>query len=174
MTIVTIVLIVLILAGFGYFKFVIWKDNKDYYEEHKEIFQAHKKIGYPELKKETQFQILDYEDFSPIKQITSFDFVPTGLLDHYITIEPDEYFQHLKNSNVIEKMNIAKVENKLMDGFYIEQTEKSFRYIFNDRLARVFEKEFDSEDKLLKYLVFERLRMYSPKYKKRINKKYYA
>jgi hypothetical protein len=174
MTITIIILVLLILGEFGYFKFVLWKDDKDYMEEYKEIFEAHKNIGYPELSMENQFKILDNEDLSSIKQLTDFDFVPGGLLDNYITIEPDEYFKHLKNSNLFEKMNIDKLEDKLMDGFYIEQTGNSFRYVFNDRRSRVFEKEFESEDKLLKYLVFDRLRMYAPKYKKTIKKKYYA
>ena len=170
----TIILIILILAGFGYYKIVLWKDNKAYYEEHKDIFEAHKKIGYPKLNKDTQFRILDNEDLSAIKQLTAFDVVPEGLLDHYITIAPDDYFRHLKDKKIIEKMNIDQIDDKFSDGFYIEQTKNSFRYIFNDRGYRAFEKEFKSEDQLLKYLVFERLRLFAPKYKKIINRIYYA
>ena len=174
MTIAITILALLILGSFSYFKFILWKDNKDYYKEHKEIFDAHKKIGYPELNKETQFNILDSEDLTSIKQLTDFNFVPSGLLDHYITIEPDEYFKHLKKSEILGRMNLDQEDDKLTDGFFIEKSNGSFRYIFNDRRSRVFEKEFKSEDSLLKYLVYERLRMYAPKYKKRIKKKYYA
>ncbi len=165
---------ILIIVGFSYYKFIGWKDNKEYVEKYKEIFEAHKEIGYPKLTIEQQFRILDFEDESSVKRLTKYDFVPTGLLDHYITISPDQYFNHLKKRNLIEKMNINKLEDKLIDGFYIEQTNNSFKYIFNDRHYRAFEKEFDSEDKLLKYLVYERLRMHAPKYKKTLKKEYYA
>lgn len=174
MIIASAILVFLLFGWFAYVKFNLWKDRKHYFNEHKEIFEAHKRIGYPEIQKETQFQILDTEDLAPIKQLTSFEFVPIKLLDHYITIEPDEYFEHLKKNNTLERMNLDHLEDKLSDGFYIEQSNGIFKYVFNDRRSRVFEKKFESEDSLLKYIVFKRLRMYAPKYKKSLKKNYYA
>lgn len=174
MATIIIILILLIFGGFFYYKFVLWQDNKDYIEEYKEIFDAHKNLGYPELTKEEQFKILDHEDLTAIKKLTDFDFVPTRLLDYYITIEPNDYLEHLKSSDLVEKMNVDNLEDKLTDGFYIEKSGNSIRYIFNDRRSRVFEKDFESENKFLKYLVYDRLRQYAPKYKKRIKKKYYT
>lgn len=172
MTITVIVL--LIFLGFIYFKFSAWMFKKKYYKEYKEIFEAHKKLGYPPLPKETQFHILDTEDMTTLKRLTRFSFVPTGLLDHYITVEPEEYYDHLKKSYILYKMDLDRVDDKLTDGFYIEKSNGSFNYIFNDRRSRVFTKKFKSEESLLKYLVYDRLRMYAPKYRKRIKKSYYA
>jgi hypothetical protein len=161
MILVIQIVILLIVGVFIYIKFITWKDNKDYFKEHKGIFDAHKSIGYPELTKEDQFKILDHGDLTSVKKLTEFDFVPTGLLNHYITIEPDDYFKHLKKSSLLEKMNIDNLKEKLTDGFYIEKKGNSVIYIFNDRYSRVFEKEFESEDKFLKYLVKERLAPYT-------------
>lgn len=172
-TIISIV-VVLILLGFIYVQILKWIDNRKYYSKYREIFEAHQKLGYPELTKEEQFAILDNEDDTPLKIITDYDFVPRGLYDHYINIEPDEYYEHLKKQDVLSKMNLDSAEDKLSDGFYIEKRGRYIWYIFNDRRQRVFEKKFNTEEQLLRYLVFEKLRLYAPKYKKTMKRKYYA
>jgi hypothetical protein len=172
-TIISIV-VVLILVGFIYVQILKWIDHRKYYSKYREIFEAHQKLGYPELTKEEQFAILDNEDDTPLKRITDYDFVPGGLYDHYINIEPDEYYEHLKKQDVLSKMNLDSVKDKLSDGFYIEKRGRDIWYIFNDRRQRVFEKKFNTDEQLLRYLVFEKLRLYAPKYKKTMKRKYYA
>ncbi|MDB4334941.1 hypothetical protein OAA06_01140 [bacterium] len=172
MTTITIIVILIIASGFSYF--ILKRKNIKYFKEHKEIFDAHKNLGYPKISNEDQFNILDNEDLTSIKEITKYDFIPTGLLNYYITIEPDSYFEHLRGSGIIEQMDIDKLDDKLTDGFYIERKDDLYKYIFNDRRSRIIEKDFKTEYKLLKYLVYSRLRLYAPKYKRIIRRKYYA
>ena len=143
----------------SYFIYISWRDKRKYYNKHKEVFDAHRRLGYPTLSKDEQFNILDSEDFSSILKLTKYDFVPTGLLKHYITIDSEDYLIHLRNTDIIEKMDINKLKNKMTDGFYIEIDKNRYKYIFNDKQSRIFEKEFKSEDKLLKHIIKQRLKI---------------
>lgn len=85
-----------------------------------------------------------------------------------MTITPEEYYNHLLDSDLESKMDLNRLDNKLTDGFYIENRDNTWYYIFNDRKSRVFEKKFDSYEKLVRYLANYRLKLYAPKYKKKL------
>jgi len=169
MTTVLFIILGIVLAGIIIVFYIIRTQNKNYYNEYKEIYLAHEKIQYPTLTKEEQFRILDDEDYSPINKLTPFEFVPDGLLNHYITIEPIEYFEHLKKLDLPNKININHLSDKLYDGFYIEIKANKYYYIFNDRRTRVFEKCFNTLDDLLKYLTNDRFKTYVPKLKRKLS-----
>ena len=156
-----------------YLQTVLSNDTKQYREEYAEIFNAHKTIGYPRLTHQEQFEILDKEDLTPVSKLTKFDFVPTGLLNEYLDIEPNQYFEHLKTLNLIDTMRFDS--KNLRDGFFINQTRNGYQYIFVDRQQIVFRKNFSSYDRLLKYLVYDRLSLLAPrKYRFAWIKKYFA
>lgn len=164
------------IIGFGvflYFKKQQRQDADHYYEQHRNIFEAHERLGYPPLTKEQQFDILDNENMQPVAALTQYTFVPTGLLNHYLTIEPDEYLEHLQVLNPIQTMRFAPTN--LTDGFYINPTDDGYEYLFVERGGISFRKAFSTYDKLLRYLVYERLIRHAPiTYKSRLTKQYYA
>ena len=173
---VMVTFIIIIAVAFGialYIKFLSYIDYQRYLVEHQEIFAAHKKIGYPQLTLSEQYNILDTENLESILKLTEYKFVPTGLLNYYINIKPSEYFGHLKVSSLEKKMKFDP--NDLTDGFFINKGKKSYEYIFRDRNRIVFRKKFSTYDKLLNYLVYDRLSLYAPKkYKFAWLKKHFA
>lgn len=166
------VILAIVLGLFLFIKVRIIADDKAYKKKYKNIFDAHKSIGYPSLTDEQQFDVLDTENTKHISQLTQYEFVPSGLLNHYINIDPEKYFRHLKSANLLDKMRFNS--NQIFDGFYINSTDKGFEYIFVDRNRIEFRKYFPSYDKLLKYLVYVRLKMHAPDKYKYLDKKYYA
>jgi hypothetical protein len=170
----TIIFIILTvgLGLFLYIKLTTNLDNKNYEKKYADIFDAHKAIGYPKLTNDQQFDILDNENTGYLSTLTKFEFVPTGLLDHYINIDPDNYYMHLKLQDLQTKMRFDP--NNLIDGFFINHSDMLYEYIFVERQHIEFKKSFDSYDKLLKYLVYDRLKLYAPEKYKYLDKKYYA
>ena len=83
-----LITLAIVSVFFMYLKTVLSNDTKQYREAYAEIFNAHKTIGYPRLTHQQQFEILDKEDLTPVSKLTKFDFVPTGLLNEYLDIEP--------------------------------------------------------------------------------------
>ena len=170
----TIIIIILLLIGIlFYFKLVLANDDKDYFKHNEHIFNAHKAIGYPALTKEQQFDILDNENTAPLRSLTPYPFIPTGLLNHYITVEPEEYLEHLRQQNLLERLKFDPED--LRDGFFIHYTSKGYKFLFVERGSISFKKVFKSYDKLLRYLVYDRLMIHAPNaYKGKINSRYYA
>jgi hypothetical protein len=167
------ILSIIIIGLFVYVKTIAYVDTRKYLQEYGHIFDAHEAIGYPALTNDQQFDILDNENTKHISTLTKYDFIPTGLLNYYINISPDIYFNHLKTQNLKEKLKFDP--NNLRDGFFIEQTSKGFNYLFVERQAIIFRKRFSSYDRLLKYIVHDRLNIYTlKKYKQARLKKYYA
>lgn len=109
----------IIIGLFLYIKIITFLDHKKYYTQHQNIFTAHKEIGYPNLTEEQQFDILDNENTTYISKLTKYDFVPTGLLNYYINIDPGKYFAHLKNLNLKDKIKFDPT--CLKDGFFINK-----------------------------------------------------
>ena len=168
-----LLLLIIIIGLFFYVKIFSAINNKKYRQEHHLIFEAHKLIGYPNLTDEQQFDILDNENTKHISSLTKYGFVPTGLLDYYLNIEPEKYFIHLKSLNLKEKLK-SDVEN-LRDGFFINQTSKGYEYLFVEKQSIDFRKRFSSYEKLLKYIVYHKLSIYAPrKYKHAWLKKYFV
>jgi hypothetical protein len=169
---IVIIFLSLVLALFLYIKVVIYFFHKKYEIKYKDIFAAHKLIGYPNLTDIQQFEILDNENTSYLSTLTQFKFIPTGLLDHYINIAPDNYYQHLATKDLQNKMRFDP--QNLTDGFFINKNDKGFEYIFVDRRHIEFRKSFRTYDKLLKYLVYSKLKLYAPIKYRQLSKKYYA
>lgn len=168
-----IVLSIIIIGFFIYAKVVSIIDYKKYRQEYNYIFEAHKLIGYPNLTDEQQFDILDNENTKHVSNLTQYDFVPKGLLDYYLNIEPEKYFIHLKSLNLKEELKFD-AEN-LWDGFFINQTSDGYEYLFVERQSINFRKKFSSYDKLLKYITYRNLSIYAPrKYKWAWLKKYFV
>jgi len=170
----TLIIIILSLALglFLYIRVIIYIDRKNYKKKHQDIFDAHKLIGYPKLTDEQQFDILDTEDTSYLSTLTQHKFIPTGLLDFYINIVPDSYFRHLTTLDLKNKMRYD--EQTSTDDFFINQTDKGWEYIFVDRRHIEFRKRFKSYDKLLKFMVYDRLKLHAPYKYRHLTKKYYA
>jgi len=166
--IITLLIIALILT----YKLIFILDERKYRKQYKEIFEAHKNIGYPKLTDKQQFEILDKEDTKSISVLTPYDFVPYGLVNYYIDIEPDKYLNHLKESDLLNSMRYDY--QKSIDGFYINQNEKKFEYIFVERQEIGLKKTFLNYESLLKYIVYKRLKLYAPKKYKNLKKKYYC
>ncbi len=172
MWIIIFIILTLVIGLIFYFRIRINLDNRVYNEKYKEIFEAHKKIGYPTLTNEQQYKILDKENLKDIESLTQYNFVPTGLLNHYINIDPDNYFLHLKSLDLQERMRFDP--DKLTDGFYIRHYNENYEYIFVDKQQIEFKKSFNSYDQLLKYIVYDKLKIYAPNKYKYLNKKYYS
>ena len=161
------ILILIIITVIGFFLFVrvaSFLYHREYYREFKHIFKAHKEIGYPRLTEEQQFDILDNENWSHISKLTKFKFVPTGLLDNYITIKPKQYLNHLKTLNLKDRLKYDP--QNLHDGFFINEIPGGCEYLSVERQKIVFKKRFSNYDKLLKYIMYDKLSSYaSKKYK---------
>ena len=167
MLITTLIILTLLLGFFIYLRISSVNDKKLYEEKYKEIFAAHEKIGYPSLTDEQQFEILDNENTKSISSLTSYDFIPTGLLNHYLNIDPERYFNHLKTLNLIETMHFDP--NQLSDGFFINKNSNGFEYIFVERQHAEVLKTFKEYETLLKYLVYNRLKLYAPEKYEHLN-----
>lgn len=170
-TIILIIISLLIGLILAYKLFFIL-DERKYKKQYKEIFKAHKNISYPKLTDIQQFEILDNEDTKSVIRLTPYDFVPNGLLNYYINIEPDKYLNHLKENDLINRMRFDS-QNPI-DGFYINQNKNRFEYIFVERQEIGFKKTFLNYENLLKYIVYDRLKLYAPKKYKNLKKKYYC
>ena len=151
---------------------MISKASKEFYQIDQIIFDAHAKLGFPELSKEVQFDILDNENFDHIKKLTEYEEVPVGLLNHYITVDPTEYLNHLRSLDLATKMDIAKQKDKSADGSYIFKKNGKWHYIFNERGSKVSDKKFKTLDALLWHIAYFNLTLYAPKYRKTMSKNY--
>jgi hypothetical protein len=168
-------IVIIVVAVFAYLLFLrksILKENEAYRIEFKDIFDAHKALNYPQLSEQQQFDILDNENQESVSSMTQYKFIPTGLLDHYINIEPDRYLKHLEACNLQEKMKFNPKE--LIDGFYIHKTHKRFKYLFVERGSIFCVKRFKSYNQLLRFLVYYKLKLYAPVRYKYLNKGYYS
>lgn len=168
-----LIILIILIAVFIYVIIISINDSKEYHKEYAHIFNEHKAIGYPRLTEQQQFEILDNENLTSVSTLTKYDFVPTGLLNHYIDINPNHYFEHLQSLNLKDKIKFdAKY---LRDGFFIKQTATGYEYLFVERQNIIVKKKFSTYDRLLKYLVYYKLNLYAPKkYRFAWLKKYFA
>ena len=104
---------------------------------------------------------MDNEDTSSISRLTKYDFVPSGLLNYYINIEPKEYFKHFKSLNLKEVLKFDPTN--LKDGFFIRQTKRGYEYLFVERQHIKIVKRKKTYNRLLKYLTYYKLNLYAPK-----------
>ncbi len=158
---ILISILLVIIAFSVYIMVQTFIENRNYQKKYRHIFQAHKNIGFPKLTITQQFDILDNEDLSYVKKLGGHDFVPTGILDNYINLKPEVYFEHLKKIDLLETMKFDP--KNLSDGFFIQKSGKDYFYLFVERQSIVFKKKFTSYNSLLKYLAHHRLSLYAPK-----------
>ena len=170
---ILLTILVIIVGLTIYIKIVSFIDSKKYCKKYQYIFDAHKQIGFPQLTNEQQFDILNKENTLAISRLTQNDFIPTGLLNYYINIDPEKYLEHLKTLNLKEVLRFDP--NNLRDGFFIRLTDKGYEYLFVERQHVDIMKKVSTYDRLLKYLTFYKLNLYAPKkYKLAWLKKYFA
>jgi len=119
--IIIIITIILTLILYSIIKNKI-EDNR-YEKTQKLINQAHEKIGYPKIDRETQMKMIINGDTSPITKLTpdiNYIYRPTNLLDKYITITKSDFKEYLQlNFNVLEKYKLENAPNPKHDGIWI-------------------------------------------------------
>lgn len=95
-------------------------------QENNEVCDAHKKIGYPALKKDVQFRIMETGDLFPIAQLIP-EFrdkgTPYKLLRHYIKISKIDFKEYLLKSDFLDKHKIDNAPNPKHDGIWIRGNE---------------------------------------------------
>ncbi|MBS1773113.1 MAG: hypothetical protein JST82_09635 [Bacteroidetes bacterium] len=157
-----IILLVLILFGAKLSWVVISTQIEDRrnLKLFRHFLETNKSIGCLKLSKEEQFYILDTENTKSIEKLLDVKYVPLYVLNEYIAVTPNEYLQHLYRENLKIKMKFNPDE--LIDGFYIKETKKGYDYIFVERMAAMRIKSFKTYDRLLRYIVFRKLRFYVP------------
>lgn len=91
--------------------------------EHREISEAHEKLGYPELDRETQFNIMETGNLKPIAALIP-EFtdkgIPLKLLRHYIKISEEEFKEYLSKSGFLGRQKIENASNPEHDGVWIK------------------------------------------------------
>lgn len=159
-----LVLITAAFVGISIWGICIWvavlRDQKEYHRTHQHIFDAHKQIGFPTLTDEQQFEILDTGNTSSVAGLTKYNFVPNGLLRHYINVDHSKYFEHLKGLKLRERMMFDP--SNMEEGFFIRQTTKGYDYLFVERKIVSVIESTSTYDKLLNFIAFERLNTYAP------------
>jgi len=126
--------------------------------------------GTPKLTKEEQFKFLDGNlDFRKIQETLKTKEVDLLVLDYFIDVAPEEYLEHLRMNNP---------PNSWLEDTYgevsIDKHPDKCELHFYDHGNRIKTQTFADYDTLLKFLVFDRLTNTGHKYKKKMNKNYYA
>ena len=92
--------------------------------ENKEVCDAHKKLGYPELEETIQFLILETGDLSPISDLIpelKSKGTPKSLLNYYIKVTKKDFIEHICSSRFIENHTIKdNPDTWLQDGIWIK------------------------------------------------------
>ena len=119
--IIIIITLIITLILFSLVKNKI-EDNR-YRKTQRIINQAHEKIGYPKIDRETQMKMVINEDTSPITNLIpgiNYIYRPTNLLDKYITISKSDFKEYLQlNFHVLDKYNLKNAPNPKQDGVWI-------------------------------------------------------
>jgi hypothetical protein len=171
MWVLTIIITCAIGLFFLFSKILVIIDDRREYKEFKEIFEAHRKLGYPELTKDQQFDILDNGNLSYVSDLTPHRNFPITLLEYYINIQPNDYLEHLHTMDLMRKIPFDP--NEIRDGSFIRQIGDGLEYIYCERGSVSFRKSFGTYDQLLRYLVYSRLKIYAPKKYRKLRKNYY-
>lgn len=162
--------LILLLLLFGLLKFWFWVVTQNEIKEGKKIVEELIRKNTQKLTTEEQFQFIDGElGWKKIETILGKNEISMLVLDYFIDVKPDEYLKHLKENNPPNYWQAAMYENgeisKISDGYeinYYDHGKKSSTITFSDY------------DQVLRYLVFERLTNLAEKYRKSMDKSYYA
>ena len=108
--------------------FLISNSNavKKHKKEYQEVCDAHKKLGYPELDRDTQFKIMMTGDLSPIGALIpefKSKIIPMELLRHYIKISKEEFKDFLGQTEFLEHQKITNAPNPNHDGIWIKDNQ---------------------------------------------------
>jgi len=162
--------IILLALLFGLLLLWLWISKQREIKESNNIFQELTVKKTPKLTKEEQFDFVDGNgDWTKIQKILGKNEIPLLVLDYFIDIEPDEYLNHLR------KHNPPNYWQEDMYGNAEIKNENGKSYIiYYDHGKKTNKKVFENYDLLLKYLVYQRLTNIGFKYKKSLNKCYYA
>ncbi|WP_299381955.1 hypothetical protein [uncultured Lacinutrix sp.] len=120
----TIIIIITIIVGLILFSIVKNKIEDNRYKKALSLInQAHEKIGFPELDRETQMKMIINNDITPIKNLTpdiNYKYRPTSVIDKYITIEKSDFKDYLHlNIYFLDKYKLENAPNSKHDGIWI-------------------------------------------------------
>jgi hypothetical protein len=162
-------IIILLLFLFGLLQLWFWVDRQPEIKEANRVMKELTENNTPKLSKEEQFNFIDIGNWWKIKRILGEKYDLSHVLEYFIDIEPNEYFEHLKKNNPPSSWNEEPYG-------YAEIKKIKNRFIIIDYWLgkKTNSKSFDDYDKLLKYLVYKRLINIGRKYKKTIKRSYYA
>ncbi len=168
----TILYIILGLIALLFFSFKVWMWSID----NKEVRQANKIVeqltsdNTPKLIKEQQLKFLDgTTGWEQIEGILGRKEIEVAVLDYFIDIEPDEYWEHLKINNPSKNILRDMYENIL-----IKRIGNQWEIEFCDHGKKMSSLKFDTYDNMLRFFVFDRFYHIGPNQKKKINKEYYT
>jgi hypothetical protein len=168
---ITVEIIILLLFLFGLLQLWFWADKQKDIKEAKKVVKELTENNTPKLDKEEQFDLIDYEDsWRMRRKILGEKYNSMHVLEYFIDIQPDEYLEHLRKHNppfswsegTYGEAEIKKTDNNHYQIIYYDHGKKSSTKIFQDY------------DKLLRFIVFQRLTNIGYKYKKLIKENYYA
>jgi hypothetical protein len=160
--------IVLLLFGLlqVWFRIIKQKEINEAYRLVKELTDK----NTPKLSKEEQYKIIDGNcNWEKIKSILNQKEIELSVLNYFIDIQPDEYLEYLKKHNPPSSWKedtYGEVE--------IKKGNDSFDIIYYNHGKRISINSFKDYEKLLKFLVYERLTKIGYKYKKLLKKDYYT
>ena len=158
-----------ILVLFGLLQFWFWTLKRRERFKGQKLVKKLTRQQIPKLTKQEQFKILDGTADPKILQRTlNQNEVDLLVLEYFIDIEPDEYLEHLKKNppTYWQEDTYGNCKVVTIDG------HSELQYF--DRGRKTWTKKFENHEKLLKYLVHDRLTKMTFKYRKKINKNYYA
>jgi len=129
-----------------------------------------KKNKTPKLTNEEQIEFLNGDiGWEKIKNILNMKEIPLHVLNYFIDIEPDLYLNHLLKNPPKQRWNEGMYEDA-----EIKTNGNSFQICYYDHGKLCSTKDFETKEKLLRFLVYDRLTNIGYLYKKKLKKNYYA
>tara|TARA_R110001592_G_scaffold332332_1_gene615655 strand:+ start:320 stop:841 length:522 start_codon:yes stop_codon:yes gene_type:complete len=169
MTILYIILgiiVVLVIA----FKIWMWSIEVMEVKRTNKLVSELSRNKTPKLTKHQQLQFLSGElGWEILQNILDKKEIEVAVLNYFIDIEPDEYWEHLKQNHPPNNIQRDMYENMI-----VKNDNEYYELEFLDHGKKMSSLKFDNYDNMLKFLVFDTLTNSAPKRYKNLNKEYYT
>ena len=152
------------------FKIWMWSIELMEAKKTKRIVTELAKTKTTKLKKHQQLSFLNGNlGWEVLEKILGKKEIEVAVLNYFIDIEPDEYWEHLKQNHPPSNIQRGMYENII-----INNGQEYCELEFKDHGKKISSLRFDNYDNMLKFLVFDTLTNLAPNRYKNLKKEYYT
>lgn len=169
MTVLYIILGIIIVLVVS-FKIWLWSNEQMEIKRTAKIVSELTKNNTSKLTKEQQFKFLSGNlGWEILEKTLGKKEIEFAVLNYFIDIEPDEYWEYLKQNHPP-----YDIQRDIYENILIKDKPDNCELEFLDRGNKISSLKFDNYNNMLKFLVFDTLTNYAPNRYRKLKKEYYT